>query len=59
MADVIIDITCPVCETVFKKKARELTDGAEIKCPKCGEKTTIRGDMFTEMIDKLEKGGNA
>lgn len=59
MADVIIDITCPVCETVFKKKARELKDGAVIKCPKCGEQTTIKGDMFTEMIDKLEKGGNA
>jgi len=59
MADVIIDITCPVCETVFKKKARELKDGAIIKCPKCGEKTTIKGDMFTEMVEKLEKGGTA
>ncbi|OGP15782.1 MAG: hypothetical protein A2054_07385 [Deltaproteobacteria bacterium GWA2_55_10] len=59
MADVIIDITCPVCQTVFKKKARDLTDGAVIKCPKCGESTTIKGDMFTEMVKNLEKGGNA
>ena len=61
MADVVIDITCPVCSTVFKKKARDLKDGTTIQCPKCGEKTTIKGDMFTEMVDNLEKnkGGNA
>lgn len=55
MADIVIDITCPVCEKVFKKKAADLKDGAVIKCPGCGEQTTIRGSMFTEMVDNLEK----
>lgn len=65
MSDLTIDITCPVCETVFKKKARELKDGTTIQCPKCGEKTTIKGDMFTDMVKnidkavKTEKSGNA
>lgn len=65
MSELTIDITCPVCETVFKKKARDLKDGTTIQCPKCGEKTTIKGDMFTDMVTnidksvKSEKGGNA
>lgn len=49
MPDIEITITCPVCETAFTKKARELSDGTVIKCPKCGEKTTIRGNMFTDL----------
>lgn len=56
MADVVITITCPVCSTEFKKKAKDLKDGAVIKCPKCGESTTIRGNIFTEMVENLEKG---
>lgn len=57
MADLIIDITCPVCSHTFKKKAKDLKDGTVIACPKCGEKTTIRGSMFTDMVENLEKGG--
>ena len=57
MSEVMIDITCPVCTTVFKKKARELKDGTTLQCPKCGEKTTIKGTMFTDMGTNLEKGG--
>lgn len=55
MKDIVIKITCPVCSTEFNKKARELKDGAVIQCPKCGEKTTIRGNMFTDMVENLEK----
>lgn len=54
MADLVISITCPVCSNEFNKKAKDLKDGTVIKCPKCGEQTTIRGNMFTDMIDKLE-----
>jgi uncharacterized protein (DUF2225 family) len=57
MSELTIDITCPVCTTVFKKKARELTDGSTIQCPKCGEKTTIKGSMFTDMVTNIEKSG--
>lgn len=57
MADVVIKITCPVCGKEFNKKAKELKDGTVIQCPKCGEKTTIRGNMFTEMSENLEKNG--
>ncbi len=61
MADVIITITCPVCKKEFTKKAKELRDGTVIKCPGCGEKTTIRGNMFTDMVEKLkdERAGHA
>lgn len=54
MQDIKIDITCPVCETKFTKPARELKDGAVIKCPKCGEKTTIRGTTFTDLIHQSD-----
>jgi predicted Zn finger-like uncharacterized protein len=50
MPDFEITITCPVCETEFKKMTSELADGTVIKCPKCGEKTTIKGTMFTDMM---------
>jgi len=56
MADLTIDITCPSCQNVFKKKARDLKDGAVVKCPKCEDQTTIKGDMFTDMVKNLEKG---
>lgn len=49
MAGIVITITCPVCEKDFQKKARDLKDGSVIECPNCGEKTTIRGTMFTDM----------
>lgn len=57
MADLVIKITCPVCEKEFSKKAKDLKDGAVIQCPQCGEKTTIRGTMFSDMVENLEKGG--
>ncbi|MBI5643747.1 MAG: hypothetical protein HY954_09775 [Deltaproteobacteria bacterium] len=56
MADLTIDITCPGCNTVFKKKAKDLKKGTLIKCPKCGDSTTIRDDYFTDMVKGLEKG---
>ncbi|MBI1910773.1 MAG: hypothetical protein HYS21_02095 [Deltaproteobacteria bacterium] len=56
MADIVIDITCPVCGKVFKKKAKDLTDGSVLKCPGCGEQTTIRGTMFTDMDKSVDKG---
>ena len=49
MPEVEISITCPVCEKTFKKMTSELAEGAVIKCPKCGEQTTIRTKMFTKM----------
>lgn len=55
MSDITIKITCPVCQKDFHKKASELKDGAVIKCPGCGEQTTIRGNMFTEMIENVKK----
>lgn len=55
--DVTITITCPVCQKDFQKKAKDLKPGTVLKCPKCGEQTTIRTNMFIDMIDKLEKGG--
>ncbi len=57
--DLKIQITCPVCEENFEKKAIDLHDGAVVKCPKCGEKTTIKGDMFTDMVKGIDKGGHA
>ncbi len=55
MADIMIKITCPVCEKDFHKKASELKDGSLLKCPNCGEQTTIRGNMFTEMAESVNK----
>lgn len=55
MADIMITITCPVCEKEFKKKAKDLADGAVVKCPGCGEQTTIKGTMFTDLVNNLEK----
>ncbi|MDP2689065.1 MAG: hypothetical protein Q8P48_03020 [Deltaproteobacteria bacterium] len=55
MADITIKITCPVCEKDFHKKASELKDGSVLKCPNCGEQTTIRGNMFTEMAENINK----
>lgn len=57
MSDLMITITCPVCQTTFEKRARDLKDGAVIECPKCGEKTTIKGNMFTDMVENLDKSG--
>lgn len=57
MADIQITITCPVCEKDFQKKAKDMPDGTVIKCPNCGEQTTIRGDMFTKMDDSVKKPG--
>jgi len=54
MPDVTIAITCPVCEKEFKKKTSELTKGTVLKCPKCGETTTINTDMFTNMLEEKE-----
>lgn len=56
MSELTIDITCPVCNKVFKKKALDLKKGAIIKCPGCGEQTTIRDDYFTDMAKNLKKG---
>lgn len=58
MSCIEITITCPVCETDFQKKALELADGTVIECPKCKEKTTIQGDMFTNMDKSVEDGGS-
>jgi len=60
MGDVVITITCPVCEKEFNRKARELSDGTVVKCPGCGEQTTIRGDMFTDMVKGVDssRGGH-
>jgi len=55
MADIMITITCPVCEKEFKKKAKDLADGTVVKCPGCGEQTTIKGTMFTDLVKNLEK----
>lgn len=49
-ADVVITVTCPVCQKDFDKKAKDLHDGAIVVCPGCGEKTTIRGTMFTDLL---------
>jgi len=57
--DLNIQITCPVCNTNFEKKAADLRDGAVIQCPKCNEKTTIKGTMFTDMVKNIDKGGHA
>jgi DNA-directed RNA polymerase subunit RPC12/RpoP len=56
MEDIVITITCPVCTKEFREKAKELKDGTVIKCPKCGEKTTIRGNMFTDMAKSTKDG---
>ncbi len=56
MAELVIDITCPSCQTTFKKKAKDLKKGAVVKCPKCADSTTIQDDYFTEMLKNLEKG---
>ncbi len=58
MSCIEITITCPVCETDFQKKASEMPDGTVIECPKCNEKTTIQGDMFTNMDKSVEDGGS-
>lgn len=55
MADLVIKITCPVCNKDFNRKAKELKDGTVLQCPNCGEKTTIRGTMFTDMVENLEE----
>ena len=54
MEEISISITCPVCQKEFQKKAREMPDGTVIKCPGCGEKTTIQGDMFTNMAKSVD-----
>lgn len=59
MSDLVITVTCPVCNKEFSKKAKELADGAVVKCPGCGEQTTIHGNMFTEMVENLAKKGGA
>ncbi len=59
MKDILITVTCPVCKKEFAKKAKDLKDGAVIKCPGCGEQTTIRGTMFTDMVESNEKAGHA
>ncbi|MBE9528535.1 MAG: hypothetical protein IME99_04785 [Proteobacteria bacterium] len=58
MSCIEITITCPVCETDFQKKASEMPDGTVVECPKCNEKTTIQGDMFTNMDKSVEDGGS-
>lgn len=55
MADIEITITCPVCNKDFQKKAVEMPDGTVVKCPSCGEQTTIRGDMFSKMANSTYK----
>lgn len=57
--DIEIAITCPVCDKEFKKMAREMPDGTVVKCPGCGEKTTIKGDMFTKMAKSMDDGFSA
>jgi DNA-directed RNA polymerase subunit RPC12/RpoP len=57
--EIEIAITCPVCEKEFKKMARDMPDGAVIKCPGCGEKTTIKGNMFSKMVKSLDEGFTA
>lgn len=52
MPDVTISITCPVCNKDFKKLTSELKKGTVLKCPNCGEKTTINVDMFTNMLEE-------
>jgi DNA-directed RNA polymerase subunit RPC12/RpoP len=54
MPDMEITVTCPVCQKEFQKMASEMPDGTVIKCPGCGEKTTIQGDMFTDMAKSLD-----
>lgn len=54
MSDMEITITCPVCEKQFSKMASEMPDGTVIKCPGCGEQTTIKGDMFSKMADSVK-----
>lgn len=54
MPDVTISITCPVCNKDFKKLTSELKKGTRIKCPGCGEETTINTDMFTNMLEEKE-----
>jgi len=52
MPDVTIAITCPVCNKAFKKLTSELKKGTVLKCPNCGEQTTIQVDMFTNMLEE-------
>ncbi len=54
MPDVTIAITCPVCTKDFEKMTSELKKGTTIKCPNCGEQTTIQTDMFTNMLEEKE-----
>jgi uncharacterized C2H2 Zn-finger protein len=54
MPDIEISITCPVCNKSFKKMTSELTKGTVLKCPSCGETTTIQTDMFTNMLEEKE-----
>jgi len=55
MPDAEIKITCPVCESDFTKMTSEMPKGTVILCPKCGEKTTINTDMFTNMLKSNKK----
>ncbi len=57
MAGIVVTITCPVCGKEFPKKAKELKMGAVVKCPGCGEQTTLQTNMFADMENNLEKTG--
>ncbi len=55
MEDIVINVTCPKCANEFDKKAKDLKDGTTVSCPKCGDKTTIKGNMFTDMQKNLDR----
>ncbi len=55
MSGIVVTITCPVCGKEFPKKAKELKKGAVVKCPGCGEQTTLNTNMFADMEGNLEK----
>ncbi|MEK6790247.1 MAG: hypothetical protein AABY45_00925 [Deltaproteobacteria bacterium] len=55
MEDIVINVTCPKCANEFDKKAKDMKDGTIVSCPKCGDKTTIKGNMFTDMQKNLDR----
>ena len=49
-----LDLTCPNCEKVFKKKVKDLKPNKVIKCPHCSIDIKLTGDDISKIQKTLD-----